>query len=140
MLRRMGVTGPQRLALRLVGRFPGLTASGLAALLHLHASTVSGIMKRLERRGLMHRTADPSDRRRARLMLTAAGLEVVAGPHPTIEGAVRELIRDRPAEDLDRTRRLLMDLAERLGSLRATVSSDGAGPREREARPRRLAR
>ena len=24
-------------------------------------------------------------------MLTAAGLEVVAGPHPTIEGAVREL-------------------------------------------------
>jgi hypothetical protein len=36
----LGVTGPQRLVLRIVGRFPGIPAGHLAQLLHVHPSTL----------------------------------------------------------------------------------------------------
>ena len=34
----VGLTGPQRLVVRLVGRFPGITAGRLAEILHVHCS------------------------------------------------------------------------------------------------------
>lgn len=37
-----GVTGPQRLVIRLIGLFPGVSAGDLAAILHLHPSTLAG--------------------------------------------------------------------------------------------------
>ena len=51
-----GVTGPQRLVIRIVGRFPGIPAGQLAATLRIHPSTVSDVVQRLERRGLIQRT------------------------------------------------------------------------------------
>ena len=48
MIGRLGLTAPQRLAVRFVGRQPGLTPGHLAELLHLDPGTVSGIVKRLE--------------------------------------------------------------------------------------------
>src|SRR6185369_11866557 len=65
MVKTIGVSGPQRLALRLVARFPGLPAGRLARLMHLHPSTVSGLVKRLAHRGLIVRSAEGPDRRRA---------------------------------------------------------------------------
>ena len=46
MEHRHGVTGPQRLVLRLVGRFPGVSPGELAALLRLHPSTLTGVPSR----------------------------------------------------------------------------------------------
>src|SRR5260370_41656340 len=43
----LGVTGPQRLVLRIVGRFPGLSAGDLAHILPLPPSTITGILQRL---------------------------------------------------------------------------------------------
>ena len=40
MQAKFGVTGPQRLVLRIVGTFPGLSAGDLARTLHVHPSTV----------------------------------------------------------------------------------------------------
>ncbi|HUG85720.1 MAG TPA: MarR family transcriptional regulator [Euzebya sp.] len=45
----------------------------LAESLHCDASNVTGIVDRLEERGLMERVVDPDDRRRKNLVLTAAG-------------------------------------------------------------------
>ena len=47
------------------------TPEQLAVIMHLHPSTLSGILKRLERRDLLSRRPDPRDRRRALLALTA---------------------------------------------------------------------
>ena len=69
----LGVTGPQRLVIRLVGRFPGIPAGHLARLLHVHPSTLTGIVKRLESQGLVRRRPDPRDRRRSLLGLTDKG-------------------------------------------------------------------
>jgi DNA-binding MarR family transcriptional regulator len=61
-----GVTGPQRLVLRMVGRFPGIAAGRLSEILHVHPSTLTGILKRLEARELLQRKADPRDARCSR--------------------------------------------------------------------------
>jgi DNA-binding MarR family transcriptional regulator len=43
-----GMTGPQRLVVRIVGRFPGTPAGRVSQILHVHPSTLTGILKRLE--------------------------------------------------------------------------------------------
>src|SRR6266540_480401 len=68
---RLGITAPQRLVVRIVGRFPGISAGEVAEILHVHPSTLTGVLKRLEGRGFVARRADPRDARRALLGLTA---------------------------------------------------------------------
>jgi DNA-binding MarR family transcriptional regulator len=74
-----GVTGPQRLVIRIVARFPGIPAGRIAELLHVHPSTLTGILKRLERQGLIRRRPDPKDRRRAFLGITEKARWIDAG-------------------------------------------------------------
>src|SRR5262249_33545881 len=69
MEHEIGITGPQRLVLRVVGQFPDLSASELAHIVRLHPSTITGILQRLVARGLLERQRDPDDTRRARLRL-----------------------------------------------------------------------
>lgn len=84
----LGVTGPQRLVLRVVGLFPGMTAGALANVLHVHPSTLTGVLQRLVKQGLISRHADPEDRRRAVLRLTHGGARVNARRRGTVESAV----------------------------------------------------
>jgi DNA-binding MarR family transcriptional regulator len=65
MARDLGVTGPQRLVLRIVGLSPGCTAREISSTLGIHPSTLTGILARLQERGLLSRAVDPDDRRRA---------------------------------------------------------------------------
>ena len=73
-----GLTGPQRVTLRVLGRRPGISAGTLAEILRLHPSTLTGILHRLERRELVRRSHDPRDRRRTRLELTPRGRKLDA--------------------------------------------------------------
>ena len=57
----VGVTGLQRLVVRILGRFPGLSAGQLAGLLHVDPSTLSGVFARLTARHLIDRRSDPRD-------------------------------------------------------------------------------
>src|SRR4051812_50220172 len=52
-----GVTVAQRMTLLLMGRDPDASAADLAALMHVHAGTMSGILKRLEAGGFIARTS-----------------------------------------------------------------------------------
>ena len=74
MLRRLGVTGPQPLALRLIGQFPSISAGDLAALLHVHPSTLTGILARLLEQRLILRAVDTRDARRSVLRLSRRGM------------------------------------------------------------------
>ena len=114
MARSLGVTGPQRLVIRIVGRFPGITAGRLAALLHVHPSTLTGILKRLEHKRLIRRRASPRDARRLELGLTAAGRRLDGAMEGTVEGAVERAIGRVPARDLASARSLLASIAESL--------------------------
>jgi DNA-binding MarR family transcriptional regulator len=92
MLRQIGLTAPQRLAVRFIGREPGLTPGALAMLLHLHPGTVSGIVRRLEGAGLVTRRRSREDTRRIHLELTPAGQRLNRRRKGTVEAAVRRAI------------------------------------------------
>jgi DNA-binding MarR family transcriptional regulator len=67
---RHGLTGPQvTLMACLVARGP-LTVTELSRTVGMTHSTASGIVDRLESRGLVRRTPDASDRRRTRITVT----------------------------------------------------------------------
>lgn len=107
----VGVTGPQRLALRVVGRFPGITPGETAAVLRLHPSTVTVVVKGLERVGLVERSEDPADRRRTRLHPTPAGRKVAGSSSGTVEEAVRRTLARVDPDDLAKAERVLTALA-----------------------------
>jgi len=89
MVERIGLTAPQRLAVRFVGRHEGLTLGRLAELLHMHPGTVTGIVRRLEEEGLVVQTRDADDTRRRHLALTATGRLIDRRRKGTVEAAVR---------------------------------------------------
>jgi len=94
-----GVTGPQRMVLRAIAKEPGLSASDVAGVVQLHASTVTGILQRLLERGLVSRAKSDTDARKAVLELTEAGLKACEskglGPEPIVK---RALARFAPEE------------------------------------------
>ncbi len=90
---KLGVTGRQRVAIRLVGREPGITPAKLADGLHIDPSTLTGILFRLEQAGLLRRERHPTDRRSSMLFLTGAGEAIEAVQSGTIEARLREVLR-----------------------------------------------
>lgn len=122
MARRTGLTGPQRLALRIIGRFPHISSGELAEVLHVHPSTLTGVLQRLEKQGHVVRSRDKADGRRALFALTRAG-ERLAGPVEfSVEGAVKKVLdRSKPAQ-LDAARELIDQLAQAL--LEGTVAGE----------------
>lgn len=110
----LGVTGPQRLVIRIVGRFPGILPGQIAEILRIHPSTLTGVVKRLEERGLVIRRPDPRDRRRTRLGLTAEGLKLAEESEGTIEAAIRLALVELPEIKVRHTVELLSQLAARL--------------------------
>ncbi|MBI3185736.1 MAG: MarR family transcriptional regulator [Myxococcales bacterium] len=114
MGRELGVTGPQRLVIRIVGRFPGIPAGRLAAVLHVHPSTLTGVLKRLESRGILQRRLDPTDARRSLLSLTARGRTYDEHRSGTVEEAVRRALANVPRHKLFSAQSVLSSLAEEL--------------------------
>jgi DNA-binding MarR family transcriptional regulator len=114
---RLGLTIPQRLSLLLIGRNPGILASELAAVLHLHRGTLSGVLRRLEAAGYISRTVDVSDARRAGLALTPAGQRVNRRRAGTFEDAVRRVLGATLSNERAAAEHVLARLA---GELRVT--------------------
>ncbi len=108
-----GITGPQRLVVRLVGRSPGISAGALAEILHVDPSTLTGVLRRLESRGVLHRRPDPKDARRALLDLTPRGRQVDELRTGTIEQAVQRVLARMP-EDVFPAERILAALTSEL--------------------------
>lgn len=73
-----GLTGPQLATLQEVARSGPLAASALARAVHLGNATMTGILGRLEKRGLVERERGESDRRKVVISITAGGRGVLA--------------------------------------------------------------
>jgi len=115
MQNEFGITGQQRLVIRIIAAFPGLSAGELAAVLHIHPSTATGILQRLEARQLVRRRADPEDGRRQQLQLTPKGRRLTAPRVGTVEASVRRTLGRFNAADVARTRNVLVALSSSLG-------------------------
>ena len=110
----LGITGPQRLVLRVVGRFPDLSAGELAHIVRLHPSTITGIVQRLVTRGLLERSRDPGDSRRTRLRLRSRARAFTRASSGTVERAVVRALRQAGPADVRGARRVLAAVAKNL--------------------------
>ena len=125
MATSLGVTGPQRLVVRMVGRFPNLTAGDLASLLHVDPSSLTGVLERLGRAGLLKRRPDPEDGRRARFSLTASGSALDRVRSGTVEAAVIRALDGQPRARIAAARRVLTALATELDGDRPERTRSG---------------
>jgi DNA-binding MarR family transcriptional regulator len=114
MERTVGMTGPQRLVVRIVGQHPGISAGALARTLRVHPSTLTGVMRRLVERGAIERVPDVSDARRTLLRLTSIGERIDARRAGTIEARVRAALAGASASDVAAARRVLTRLSRAL--------------------------
>jgi len=134
---QLGVTGPQRLVIRIVGRHPGVAAGQIAGILHVHPSTLTGVLGRLVDRGILVRRSDPADARRALFALTAQGRKLDELKSGTIETKVRRALGRLPKRDVDSARKVLSGLADALAT---TAKSAAKAKAEARATPRRRPR
>lgn len=116
MSAKIGVTGLQRLAIRIIGKSPGCAPSEVAHLLHVHPSTLTGVLQRLVERGLIERKRDLEDARRSALTLTAKGRRIDEVRTGTVEAAVRKVLSKVAPRDLAAAERVLQALADELGA------------------------
>lgn len=94
LLLRCGLTGPQLIVLRELYRSGQVAIGSLARHVSLSQATVTGIVERLERRGLVERARDRSDRRRVLVQCTPEGGNVSENaPSVLQEGFAEELVR-----------------------------------------------
>ncbi len=110
----IGVTGMQRVVIRLIGRFPQVTAGRLAELLHVHPSTLTGVLRRVVDRGFVLRERDRTDARVAHFALTPEGTKVDNVQAGTVEAAVRRALARLGAAEIDAARVVLSAVAEEL--------------------------
>jgi DNA-binding MarR family transcriptional regulator len=137
------VTGPQRLVIRMIGCFPGVSAGALANLLHVHPSTLTGVLRRLADRGAIRRTADPHDSRRALFGLTTRGTRIDRLRSGTVEAAITRALASAPARNLAAARGMLSRVALELdrevagasGSRRLSAAGKRGRGRALPARP-----
>jgi DNA-binding MarR family transcriptional regulator len=118
MLSRHGVTGPQRLVVRVVGRLGPVSPAQLARVLHIHPSSVTRLTRRLEERQFIRRTTHPAHRGRFLLELGPRGGRVERLSSGTVESAVQAALYAAGAQDIAATRRVLGLVTERLSSRR----------------------
>ena len=118
MAARQGVTGPQRFVLRLVQRFPDISAGELAEIVQLHPSTLTGILRRLESKRLLVRAPDPGDHRRALLRVRDRARRLTLTPAGTVEADVTDVLRSLSPRTVDHAREVLRALARALDDQR----------------------
>jgi len=91
------ITGPQLICLYSIVKDGPLTLSYLSKHYSLSASTITGIIDRLEAKGLIERQRNNPDRRKIMITSTEAGIELVANAPSPLQDRLTEAISNLPA-------------------------------------------
>lgn len=103
----------------LFGQIDGLSQSELSRLLIMHRSNATGLIDRLERRGLVRRNPHPSDRRAYRVILTDAGVRLLEAIYPHYYAAADRVWAEVPESKVG-------EILDELQNLAANASAVGA--------------
>lgn len=122
LLERYKLTGPQLATLREADKLGVPTIGALARAIHLSQPTVSGILSRLERRGLIRRVRSEDDRRAVAIEVTEEGKQVLEEAPSLLQERFRaELARLESWE-----RHWLLSALERIASMMDAEGIDAA--------------
>lgn len=127
-LKAVDVTLPQFGALAALSRNDRITQRELSEIVNWDATTVMVVCDSLEKKGLVQRLPDPSDRRVNRLVLTDNGKGIVAKAYPRIRDGCRGMLTDTSVNDLGTAVRVLEVLHRNAASLPdVLVKEEGLG-------------
>ncbi len=118
-----GLTGPQLATLQAASRLGEASSTGaLARAVHLSGPTVTGILDRLAKRGLVERARSGQDRRSVTITITRHGEEVLA--------AAPSLLQDRFRAELARVedweRNMILAMLQRIAAMMDAESLDAS--------------
>ena len=114
-----GFTLPQWRALAEIYRSEGIAQVSLAAALDVDQMTVSGIVSRLEKRGLIDRYPDPNDSRAKLARLTPAGRALVTNAKNVGRALYENALDGLSAADRDAMAAKLRLIRDNLNSMTA---------------------
>ena len=90
LVKRVGLTGPQLVILQEISSFGEVTAGEIARAVSLSQATVTGILERMEKRGLLVRQRSDHDKRRIMVRITESGKQVLKDAPPLMQEAFVE--------------------------------------------------
>jgi DNA-binding MarR family transcriptional regulator len=111
--RRVGVNSSDLECLDLILMSGPSTAGEIARHTGLTSGAVTGLIDRLERLGLVERTADPADRRKVLVRVREDRIGPIAALYAPLEKAMQALLAGYSKEEL----KVLIDFSERSGGL-----------------------
>ena len=112
--REHGLTGPQISALKILEAMGDLSLSELSEKMSARNSTITGIVDRMERDGLVVRERSQSDRRVVRIRATERGLSIARDVPVTAMELFAGALRALSPRDREELRRILLMLAEKV--------------------------
>ena len=111
--RRVGVNSTDLECLDLILMNGPSSAGEIARHTGLTSGAVTGLIDRLERLGLVERTADPADRRKVLVRVREDRIGPIAALYAPLEKAMQTLLAGYGKEEL----KVLIDFSERAGDL-----------------------
>jgi DNA-binding MarR family transcriptional regulator len=107
-----GLTGPQLWALKTLQQHGRMSTGRLAAALAVHQSSVSILVDRLEKRGLVRRMRERLDHRIVSMELTPRGVVLAAEAPEAAQGRLRHALEAMPPREVRQIRRAVDQLVE----------------------------
>ena len=125
--RAYGLTGPQLTVISILRELGDLSLSSLSERIRAQNSTVTGIIDRMEREGLVRRERSAEDRRIVLIRLTDKGQELAREVALEPMEIFRAALDGLPKKDIDELFRVLDAVQERV---RALVERDATSDKE----------
>lgn len=121
---RHGLTGPQLAVVKMLEQLGKLSLSELSNQIHARNSTVTGIIDRMEREGLVTRRRSDADRRVINIELTAAGRRLAADIQVEPVAVFRRVLSELGPKDARDLGRILTLLARRVRDLSVQADAE----------------
>lgn len=109
LMRNYDVTLSQWAVLAIVWEHEGIRSSDLQEILHVKVSTASGVIKRMEKKGLIVRKKNIEDRREMNLYSTDLSKNIEKEVIETVKDLNRDMLQGFSAEEKE----LFMDMMDR---------------------------
>lgn len=122
-VRSLGLTPAQFDILATLGNTPGMTCRELGEKTLITKGTLTGVLDRMEARGLIRRGPSDADRRQVFVSLTAAGVRLFGRIFPVHAAYVKKAFTVLSSEELDQARDLLQRLRDALRDAHSTMKA-----------------
>lgn len=120
--KRYGLTGPQLVILNEIASHKSISVTELARSISLSQATVTDILNRLDKKGLVDRTRDDTDRRRVNIRITPTSRDILSKAPP----ALQETFVDRFSKLAEWEQLMILSSFKRIVDLMSAEKIDAA--------------